>query len=333
MKKFILLLAISSFAFTSCYDDYLIDYDTQAVGFANHTDVRSVIVGEGMKFSTGVALGGVINNEADRVISYEIDESLVNDETLNALKTHSLGYITSLFGNIDELHMLPEEEYNLKNSGGQPGKTVIRAGSHLGTIEIQVDSTAFLNGGNRLVPDHVIPFRITDTGSDDLQIMAGYETTVIAVRYENMLFGNYWHGGEAEVVSPSGESRTVTYDLEVPQSDNMVWTLTTDSPYSLTANAIANELNGSAAQMRLTLDCATGKITVSAVDGAPYQVEPDGESYYNMARLLQDREIHLSYKFTDENGDTWHCKDVLQFRNRVRDGVNEWQDENPEHYN
>ena len=61
MKKYLFILA-ASFALTSCYDDYVKDNDTQAVGFANQTDVRSVIVGEGMRFSTGVALGGTMLN-------------------------------------------------------------------------------------------------------------------------------------------------------------------------------------------------------------------------------------------------------------------------------
>lgn len=87
MKKYLFILAATT-ALTSCYDDYVKDNDTQAVGFANQTDVRSVIVGEGMKFSTGVALGGTIENSVDRPISFEIDYSLVSDATLQAMKTH-----------------------------------------------------------------------------------------------------------------------------------------------------------------------------------------------------------------------------------------------------
>lgn len=81
MKKYLFILA-ATVTLTSCYDDYVKDNDTQAVGFANQTDVRSVIVGEGMKFSTGVALGGTIENSVDRPISFEIDYSLVSDATL-----------------------------------------------------------------------------------------------------------------------------------------------------------------------------------------------------------------------------------------------------------
>ena len=69
----------------------------------------------------------------------------------------------------------------------------------------------------------------------------------------------------------------------------------------------------------------------AAVEGATYVVEPDGECRFNKAKLLQDRQIFLSYKYV-KAGETWHVKDTLSFRNRIRDGVNEWQDENQEAY-
>ena len=78
--------------------------------------------------------------------------------------------------------------------------------------------------------------------------------------------------------------------------------------------------------MKLTLE-NNGKITVNSVPGAKYEVEPDGESTYNQSRLLQNRKIFLSYKFKKDDN-VWHVTDTLTFRNRIRDGVNEWQDEN-----
>ena len=59
MKSRIFILALAAACVVSCYDDYVGDYSKVACGFANQADVRSLIVGEGMSFSTGVALGGV----------------------------------------------------------------------------------------------------------------------------------------------------------------------------------------------------------------------------------------------------------------------------------
>lgn len=331
MKIYRIIPALAVAAmFTSCYEDYIVDSDTQGVGFANQTDVRSVIVGEGMSFSTGVALGGVIKNGVDRTVDYEIDWSLVNDETLTSMKNHSFTYIQTLTAGIDELYALPSEEYSLIPEGGMAGKVIIRKGSHLGNIEIKVDSAAFLSDESRTVPRYVIPIRLTD--GDGTPLIDGKTTTVLGVRYENMLFGNWWHYGKIESYDASGTLvNTVSYPYEPDQPSSRIWTLTTVAPHSLTANAVGNEANGSNAQMKLTLD-ETGAITLEAVEGASYTVSQDGECVFNRARLLQDRKIYLKYTYNDGEF-THHVTDTLQFRNRIRDGVNEWQDENPEHYN
>ena len=82
----------------------------------------------------------------------------------------------------------------------------------------------------------------------------------------------------------------------------------------------------------LRLDFDGGEITVSDADGV-LQIEPfDEGSRFNGARLLQNRKLFLNYRFANGDGTTTYVQDTLTFRNRIRDGVNEWQDENPEHY-
>ena len=328
MKKYILLLSLSALALTSCYDSYIHDNADAAVGFANQNDVRSVVVGESLEFSTGVALAGVIDNKEDRTVGYTVDAALVNEETLNAFKAHPLSYINSLYAGVSGIVPLAEDAYTLVNDGDGAGKTVIKAGTHLGKITVKVNPDKYFSGQASTTPTAVIALSITDAGK--LDVIEGKATTVIGVRFENMLFGNYWHGGVATVEGPDG-TRTETFATTIPQPDNSVWTLTTETPHTLTANAVGNELNGTKAQLRLTVDEDSGAVTVSAVEGATYVVEPDGECRFNQARLLQDRKIFLSYKYV-KAGETWHVKDTLTFRNRIRDGVNEWQDENQEAY-
>ena len=96
MKTRIFILAFAAVCAVSCYDDYVGDYSRTACGFANPTDVRSVVVGEGMTFSTGIALGGTIDNAEDRRIDVGVDYSLVGSETYSLLKNHTFAYIASL---------------------------------------------------------------------------------------------------------------------------------------------------------------------------------------------------------------------------------------------
>ncbi len=61
MKKIFAFL-ILSVAMVSCYDDYIKDYDFDAIYFPNQIDVRTFVVGEGMNIEIGATLGGVLEN-------------------------------------------------------------------------------------------------------------------------------------------------------------------------------------------------------------------------------------------------------------------------------
>lgn len=327
MKNRILILAIAAISLTSCYDDYINDYDRVACGFANPFDVRSIIVGETNEFSTGIALGGTIENGENRFISFETDYSLVNLSTLASFKSHRYPYIKTLMSGVSELETLPASLYTLETDGGYPGRALISKGSHLGQIRVKIDTAEFFKK-DRLLPYSVIPLRIID--GNGTEIMSDRSTSVIGVRYENMLFGSYWHGGKTIVEKDGVNVDTLKYYTTVPQPDSKVWTLTTVAPYVLTANAVGAEYNGASAQMKIML--ASGdRLVLSSVPGAKYSVEPDGESVFVRTKLLQDRKLILNYKYSV--GDlVYHAQDTLYFRNRIRDGVNEWQDENPKNY-
>lgn len=325
-----LSLAAAGVLLTGCYGQYWgHDNAETAVMFANETDVRTVVVGEGMTFSTGVYLAGVIDNTQERRVSYETDESLITDENiLGKFSTHQLSYISSLASRMSSpVTPLPSSVYTVEPAG----TAVIGKGSHLGVIKVSVDSASFLSDESRLLPKEAIALRIT--GCDNTPVIDNYATTVIGVRYENMLFGTWWHGGEAVMTDAWGtELGTTSYHTEIPQRDEEAWTLTTEAPFRLSCNGVGSELTGSNAQMTLTLASdGSGAVTVAPVDGATYAVSPDGESRYNNAALLQDRQIYLKYKY-QIGAIVYHCTDTLTFRSRTRDGVNEWQDENPEHY-
>lgn len=323
MKKIIALIIVAVAMF-ACYDDYILDYEYNAVYFPYQIDVRTFVVGEGMKIEVGVDIGGIRENLVDRKVGFKLDNSLLNAAMLNRFKTASNAYIKDPVANVTELKQLPSNYYTISSSNTM----IIKKGEHMGSVVIKPDSAVFLGDPATKYANYVLPFYITDAEADS--ILATRRYAVIGLRYDNMLFGKYWHGGIALVNRPSKADTTLRYYTSIPQVETKVWTLTTNSPNSLNAPGFLDQVTGGS-EMLLTLNGSS--ITISSVTGSRFVITPDGESTFNRAKLLQNRKIFLKYKYTDPaNGYTYHCSDTLTFRNRLRDGINEWQDENPANY-
>ena len=322
MKKtgIILILAI---AMVSCYSNYIGDFDFDSIYFPYQTDVRTFVVGEGMKIEVGAALGGVRDNNRDRIVSFVPDNSLI----MPALTLMKAGaqYIKDAVAPVTTLLPLPVNYYTLSDNT----KMVIKAGNHMGSVVIKVDSAKFLADQLSLFANYAIPFYINSADADT--ILALKRSAVIGVKYENMLFGNYWHGGITTVKDATGATiSTILYYTSVNQPENKVWKLKTVAGNALVTNGYSDQTT-TKEEMLLTLDGSN--ITVSPRTGSTFAVVPDGTSSFNRAKLLQNRKILLNYKYVNAAGNTCYAQDTLTFRNRIRDGVNEWQDENPASYN
>ncbi|MGQ9620005.1 MAG: DUF1735 domain-containing protein [Bacteroidales bacterium] len=324
MKKTLVFL-ILSVAMVSCYEDYLFDYDYTAIYFPYQIDVRTFVVGEGMKFTVGVELAGVKKNTINRNVNFILDPALITSDVLNKMKNSNYSHIKKASSTVSALLPLPSNYYTLSDNS----KIVINKGWHVGKITVRPDSAVFLADAATLVPTYIIPFYITSADADSILEPKRY--ALIGVKYENKLFGNYYHGGAALVNRPGKADTTIVYKTTIPIPENRIWTLTTLSPFQLGLNGYLDQISNKN-EMILTLSGTT--ITISSAPGSTYTFEPEGTSSFNNAKLLQDRKLFLRYKYTNtSNGFTYHCSDTMTFRNRIRDGVNEWQDENPANYN
>lgn len=322
MKK-ILGFLILSVALVSCYDEYIKDFDYSGVYFAYQIDTRTVVVGEGMKIEVGVALAGVMENTIDRNVSFSINNALVTPAILTAMKGGAT-YIKNAVTGVTTLSPIPANYFTLSDNT----KIVIKAGKHTGSVVLKADSVNFLADAATINAAYALPLYINSADADT--ILQNKRSSVIGIKYENMLFGNYWHGGVTTVKDAGGTTiQTITYRTAIPTPENTIWTLKTVAPNILVTNGYSN-VTTSKGEMRLTLDGTN--ITISGNTGSTFVVEPDGTSTFNRSRLLQDRRIFLSYKYVNGDGNTCYAKDTLTFRNRIRDGVNEWQDANPSHY-
>jgi hypothetical protein len=323
MKKIIAVL-VMIVSLSACYEDYILDYDYDGIYFPYQLDVRTFVVGEGMKINFGVALGGVRDNDRDRVVTYQFDNSLISAQTLEQMKASSASYIKTSMAPVTELKLMPSNFYTLSDNS----KMVIKKGEYTGVVTVKPDSANFLADPATINPVYALGMRILTADADT--VIKPKDYAVVAFKYESMLYGKYWHGGVTiEKDSTGVPVDTVMYYTTVPQPEAKVWTLSTVAPYALTANGVSEVSSSTKPEMKLTLN--GGNVIISAMTGAKYVVEPNGASTYNQAKLLQNRKIFLNYKY--KKGKNWcYATDTLTFRNRIRDGINEWQDENPANY-
>lgn len=320
MKKILTAALFLSVAMSSCYKDYIEDFDYSSIYFMYQTNVRTFVVGEGMKIEVGAALGGVRENRQERVVNFTMDNALINKDILAMMKAGA-NYIKEAIAPVDTLKLMPSTYYTISNNS----QMIIKAGEHMGSVVIKADSAQFLKDAATIRPVYAIPFNIASADADSIPRDKRY--AVVALKYENMLFGNYWHGGVTTVKDKDGKIvSTVKYYTTIPSPEVKVMNLKTVAPNALVTNKISDQ-EGS---MKITLDGS--KILVSKAPGSSVEIVPDGESVFNRSKLLQDRRIVLRYKYANEDGTTSFAQDTLTFRNRIRDGVNEWQDENPGNY-
>jgi len=325
MKK-ILAFIVLSVAMVSCYEDYIVDYTHTGIYFPYQVDVRTFVVGEGMHIQVGAGLGGVRENKIDRNVTFTLDNTLINAALLAKMQGASQPYIKNATAAVAALQPMPSTHYSLSNTSTM----VIKSGEHMGAITVTADSVSFLNDSlNTRDATYILPFYITNADADT--IVDSKRSNMVGLMFENMLFGNYWHGGAAVVNRPGNPDTTIIYKTEKPTPEVKIWTLTTLGPTTLTANGYFDQTSGARAQLQLVLK--GNNVFVSAAAGSSFTFTADGASSFNRAKLLQDRKIFLKYQYTNTgNGYTYHCTDTLTFRNRMRDGINEWYDENPSHY-
>ncbi|MBR1868974.1 MAG: DUF1735 domain-containing protein [Bacteroidales bacterium] len=331
MKK-ITILAVSAVLLASCYDPYVKDYDTSGIYVAYQYDLRSLVVGEGMSFKFGTVLGGVIDNTVDRKVSFAVDDALLTGSleayggttAFEGLMTSpSQTYVSSAIekAGITKVLPLPGNMYSLSSDG----EMTIAKGSHTASVTFTADSLALLSDpAVGAAPKYAFAWKITSADADTVLLYKSFQ--VIALRLENLFFGNWYHGGESwQIDDATGmevPSSRVVYPTSIPSAGgtSAVYALTTRDAYSCKTDYFHN---------------SAGSLTVSLV-GKGVSVSGAGVtdlgSSWNDAKLLQGRKIYLNYKYSSGGGRSTVVCDTLSFRNRERDGVNEWQDADKEHY-
>ena len=338
IKRILPVLAACSLL-AGCYEDYVRDYDYSTIYCAYQYDLRTFVVGEGAKFDFTVSLAGVMKNSKDRKVTVELADDLVTADLPTALGLSDYSPFTAYngmlgngkFGALSQsyvsneiketgaksLRVLPSEYYDVEGLGAMN----IKAGRHTSAATIKAREE-FFKDPSAIAPNYAIAFRITSADADKLVPEKSFE--VIAVKYECKFFGYWYYGGQRKIVdnATGKEVKTESYPFAVPQDDSKIYTLTTTGPYSVKTNKIGQK----AGSFELVFDGEN--ITATCSDPAVTV----GYCYTNNAPAIQKRVIYLNYSYDNGDGTTSVVSDYLTFRNRIRDGISEWQDENPENY-
>lgn len=324
MKKYFYLLSL--LFLTSCYDDYVKDNDFSGIYFTYQHDVRSFIVGEDMDFQVGAVLGGVMENDSKRVINFQINDALVNDDALQSLKGSKYNYIIDATKDVDQLKVMPKEWYSLSNDE----QIVIEKGKHSGSITISSVDDKLLNDPDAYKAIYAIPFEIVPPVDAD-SLIEGKEYSVVCVKYEAKLFGRYYHFGKWTKYNADNtqaeDTKVISY--KEPMDNATITELTTNGPKSLWTSTIGNTLPY---KLNIVLNDDNTLTLTAAENGYTVEALNDEKCVYNNPTLLQDRELYLNYRVRYDDGTYIIARDTLKFFERIHDGVSQWQDLNPENY-
>lgn len=319
MKKITILLA-ATLLLSGCYEDYVRDYGKTAVYFAYQYDLRSFVVGEDAAFDVTVALGGTMANDRDRAVRLSFDNTLVDAAAYQGMLGTGDGLVSGDYiatalqdAGVTALTALPAERFVVTGLDN----LAVRAGRHTASVRIKA-TDALLADPLAYSPGYAFGVKILSADADE--VVPGKDFAVIAVKCENRFFGHWSHSGVIRSYDASGNLTGTARDVGT-LADDKVYTLTTESADKVSCPKMTGTLGG------MTLTFSGNSIAVASADGAI-----TGTGVVKDVKLLQDRELALQYDILAGDGTKRTVLDTLRFRNRIRDGVNEWQDENPEHY-
>jgi hypothetical protein len=278
--------------FAGCkYEDFVTDFTFSSIYFPRQTNTRTFVVGENQSIEIGVVMGGKIGlDNPEQWAEYVIDSTLLVGKGLT---------------------LLPATYYKLSDSS----KFIIPRGKVQGAITMTIDTAKFLNDPLASKAKYALPLRLKTSSLDS--ILPNKSTQIITLKFENQLFGNYYHNGVVEIATGT-VIQTIYYHQDEPVTNAINnWILSTSGPYSLLTNGIINSKGG--INILSLIVSKDNSVLLKNNPISPIVVSPNGACNYNPVK----KEFYLQYKYTNA-GKTYSAKDTLIFRNRILDGVNQW---------
>lgn len=195
MKKILLLALLfgMSLCATSCYKDYLNDYESPTMGFAHTGQIRTLVSGNNTSY-VGVSIGGKRELDLSEWACFAVDESILAGTPYK---------------------LLPGEYYSFADDNMMRArrKTVFTADVAV------IFKDRFFEDPMTLKNTYALPLRIVATSFDEdggmgSSILNGGETAIIVFKYISEYSGTYYRVGYETEVDASGNEvgKTVYYN-------------------------------------------------------------------------------------------------------------------------
>ncbi len=276
---------------TSCYDDYVSDYEEPSMGFAIAKPVRTVIAERDMTIRLGVAIGGKREVDMSDWAKYTIDASLVEGTG----KT-----------------LLPSSYYELSDASTM---RVHKANLPVADVELRLTS-AFFADPLSMQNHYVLPLRMTDNSLG--RIREGAETTIAVVKYISTFAGTYYRMGQVQTLDgngrPSGEFAKYGNDHDINKCSTV--TVQTLGPRQIRISGLGKEGSNAGG-----LDLSIGsdlKVSAKGTEGsvvtvtsATYREQGDHSFVANLDTRAP--QIDLEYTYTTDNK-SYQVKESLVLR-------------------
>ena len=285
MKILKVILFFSCMLFlSSCYDDFVEDFDYSSVGFAVSSPLRTVIADRDMEIRVGVSIGGKREVNMEDWAKFVIDPSLLTGTNLE---------------------LLPENYYTLSDPN-----TFRLQKSNLPVADIGIKFTqAFYDDPKSRLTNYALPLRVTE--SSLTKITEGKETSIVAIKYISTYHGTYYVKGSLFELSNGEVINTTNYN-DKDLIKNMTRNMVTSSSNVLEKPGVANFVVAGNEKVKLTVqpsDTNTHNVLVETADGGI--AISDGEGVYHADK--ENPEFVIKYSFT-KGGKNYRAEETLVLR-------------------
>lgn len=266
------VLCAMTFAISSCYKDYIEDYDFSAVYFSSQKPLRTVIADRNMKIRVGVAVAGKRNVDVNDWAMFEIDPALLDGTGLQLLPS--------------DCYTLSDESYFRNSNPNLP----------IADVEISFTDKFYQNAASSSL-HYALPFKVIGSSADSILTDKSY--SIVAIKYISNYHGTYYVKGEVSIYDDKGQLiETNTYS-EKDLSKNITRDVLTVNTNTIYRTGVANLPLEDNENVRITVKeknllelgtfesgiaITSGSGTCSVIDGRlqmnlEYTFEKDGKKY------------------------------------------------------